>query len=95
MELTQYCKILCKKSHSEQQLASFATRIEEAYKVNWIIDNIPAATKYYSLTEEAAEKAATDPDSVTDADYVIRYDKVSVCYALCVGGVLCICVSPS
>ena len=42
----EYCKILCKRDYSATELASFADKISEEYRVNMMLDNLPAATKY-------------------------------------------------
>eukprot|EP01100_Stratorugosa_tubuloviscum_P000651 TRINITY_DN1143_c0_g2_i1.p1 TRINITY_DN1143_c0_g2~~TRINITY_DN1143_c0_g2_i1.p1 ORF type:complete len:630 (-),score=245.86 TRINITY_DN1143_c0_g2_i1:107-1996(-) len=39
------CKILCHKTYSKEQLKIFAERIEEDYRINLLLDNLPAATK--------------------------------------------------
>ncbi len=46
------CKVLCKRTYSDAQLADFAEKIKEHYKVNWIMDNMPAGTKYYVQTKD-------------------------------------------
>eukprot|EP00808_Paulinella_micropora_P022658 g49217.t1 len=48
MNVPEYCKLLCAKEYSARQLNAFATRIEEDYRVNWLLDNMPAATKFYT-----------------------------------------------
>lgn len=39
------CKVLCSMDLSEEQLKKFEKRIRQEYRVNWILDNLPAATK--------------------------------------------------
>lgn len=60
------CKILCRKNYTTEQVEQFKKYINEDYKVNWIVDNLPAATKYITTT---------NPNSVEDADYTEHYDK--------------------
>jgi len=38
------CKILCYRDYSPEEIALFYKRVEQEYKVHWIIDNLPAAT---------------------------------------------------
>jgi len=52
MKLVESCKVLCRRTYDHVQLKEFSERIEEEYRVNWIIDNIPAATKYYTESFE-------------------------------------------
>jgi len=53
MKLIESCKILCRKTYGKHELQQFEAKIRDEYHVNWIIDNLPAATKYY--TEEIGE----------------------------------------
>eukprot|EP01104_Vermistella_antarctica_P012731 TRINITY_DN3740_c0_g1_i1.p1 TRINITY_DN3740_c0_g1~~TRINITY_DN3740_c0_g1_i1.p1 ORF type:complete len:450 (+),score=112.57 TRINITY_DN3740_c0_g1_i1:206-1555(+) len=45
IEDTAICKTLCSPSYKPEQLQEFAQRIDEEYRVNWILDDLPAATK--------------------------------------------------
>jgi transmembrane 9 superfamily protein 2/4 len=38
------CKTLCTSTYDAAQIAEFNTRIQQEYKIQWIIDNLPAAT---------------------------------------------------
>eukprot|EP00913_Durusdinium_trenchii_P021795 g20478.t1 len=40
------CKVLCKQELTEEMRKKFKTMIKDEYLVNWIVDNLPAATKY-------------------------------------------------
>eukprot|EP01006_Ploeotia_vitrea_P034206 TRINITY_DN65723_c9_g16_i1.p2 TRINITY_DN65723_c9_g16~~TRINITY_DN65723_c9_g16_i1.p2 ORF type:complete len:675 (+),score=326.36 TRINITY_DN65723_c9_g16_i1:24-2027(+) len=46
------CKVLCRRQYTREELKLFADRIEEEYFVNWIVDNMPAASRYYSEDED-------------------------------------------
>ena len=48
MLIPEYCKFLCAKDYSPRQLKAFATRVEEGYRANWLLDNMPSATKFYT-----------------------------------------------
>ena len=45
MNVEVSCQLLCKQSYDAEQAALFATKIGEDYRVNWIVDNLPAATR--------------------------------------------------
>jgi len=60
------CEILCGKMYNQDELKQFAEKIEEEYRVNWIVDNIPAATKYFTETLSADGGAP---------EYVPHYEK--------------------
>jgi len=45
MNVEVSCQLLCKQSYDVEQAALFATKIGEDYRVNWIVDNLPAATR--------------------------------------------------
>jgi len=40
------CKLLCKQSLTAEQKQKFQTMVDDEYLVNWIVDNLPAATRY-------------------------------------------------
>jgi len=40
------CKILCKQTLTPDMRKQFESMIKDEYLVNWILDNLPAATKY-------------------------------------------------
>jgi len=37
------------RNYTDDEFAKFAEKIEDEYRVNWLLDNIPAATKYYTV----------------------------------------------
>ena len=37
------CRVLCTKKYTKDDVAHFIKRIDEAYVVNWVVDNMPAA----------------------------------------------------
>jgi len=41
------CKVLCAQPVEESDLKDFEKRIKQEYRVNMIVDNLPAATKHY------------------------------------------------
>eukprot|EP01095_Lingulamoeba_sp_RSL-Kostka_P006661 TRINITY_DN20_c1_g1_i1.p1 TRINITY_DN20_c1_g1~~TRINITY_DN20_c1_g1_i1.p1 ORF type:complete len:632 (+),score=174.44 TRINITY_DN20_c1_g1_i1:96-1991(+) len=42
---TETCKVLCVQPNKPKHLKEFETRIREEYRINWIVDNLPAATR--------------------------------------------------
>eukprot|EP00405_Crypthecodinium_cohnii_P009670 CAMPEP_0206432620 /NCGR_PEP_ID=MMETSP0324_2-20121206/8067_1 /ASSEMBLY_ACC=CAM_ASM_000836 /TAXON_ID=2866 /ORGANISM="Crypthecodinium cohnii, Strain Seligo" /LENGTH=617 /DNA_ID=CAMNT_0053898771 /DNA_START=45 /DNA_END=1898 /DNA_ORIENTATION=- len=40
------CKVLCEETLDEAKRNQFRSMIEDEYLVNWILDNLPAATRY-------------------------------------------------
>ena len=50
MGVEETCKILCRKELTQPEIKEFALRIEEDYRVHWVTDNLPSATKYVDET---------------------------------------------
>jgi len=46
MKINETCKVLCKRNLGKVAKNLFRRRIDRDYAVNWIVDNLPAATKY-------------------------------------------------
>ncbi|OLQ05859.1 Transmembrane 9 superfamily member 4 [Symbiodinium microadriaticum] len=40
------CQVLCKQTLTPEMRKKFQTMIKDEYLVNWIVDNLPAATRY-------------------------------------------------
>lgn len=53
MGVEETCKILCKKELTAADAKLFALRVEEDYRVHWVMDNLPSATKYVDETNPA------------------------------------------
>lgn len=66
MDMPESCQIVCRMAYDDEKLEKFADKIEEEYRVNWLLDNIPAATKYYT---------AALPSDDTKEPYVQHYEK--------------------
>jgi transmembrane 9 superfamily protein 2/4 len=45
MNVEESCKILCKLEYNEEQMGEFAEKVNDEYRVHWIVDNLPAATR--------------------------------------------------
>jgi transmembrane 9 superfamily protein 2/4 len=74
MRVPEYCKILCKKDYNKADLEAFADKVADEYRVNWIVDNLPAVTKYFTEAEPDTDEAAA-PEPNAQAGYVPHYEK--------------------
>lgn len=55
MRFEEACKVLCMIDYTADELAQFEEKIREEYRINWIVDNLPATTKFYTDTTDADE----------------------------------------
>lgn len=55
MKVNESCKVLCRKKLGPNKKNLFRRRINRDYSVNWIVDNLPAATKYIRSDGEHEE----------------------------------------
>jgi len=46
------CKVQCRKLYPYDEVHKFQKKIAQEYRVNFIVDNLPAATKYRSITPD-------------------------------------------
>jgi len=46
MNIEESCKVLCRQTYTEEEMADFAVKVDDEYRVHWIIDNLPAATRF-------------------------------------------------
>eukprot|EP00306_Pavlova_sp_CCMP459_P009976 CAMPEP_0185185618 /NCGR_PEP_ID=MMETSP1140-20130426/3440_1 /TAXON_ID=298111 /ORGANISM="Pavlova sp., Strain CCMP459" /LENGTH=640 /DNA_ID=CAMNT_0027751819 /DNA_START=19 /DNA_END=1941 /DNA_ORIENTATION=- len=46
MGVDESCKVLCRKELSDKEREQFAEFVSQEYRVHWILDNLPAATKF-------------------------------------------------
>jgi len=46
MMMNETCKVLCKKELTQEQKDKFRSMVEDEYSVNWLVDNLPGATRY-------------------------------------------------
>eukprot|EP00808_Paulinella_micropora_P025623 g60805.t1 len=65
MRITENCKLVCAKEYNKRQLKAFRDRIDDDYRVNWIIDNMPATTKFYTEATSSEGKK----------NYIPQYEK--------------------
>jgi transmembrane 9 superfamily protein 2/4 len=65
MKLFEDCKVVCRKTYTDAELNMFAEKIEEDYRINWVIDNLPSATKFYTESVGANN----------ERQYVTHYEK--------------------
>jgi transmembrane 9 superfamily member 2/4 len=73
------CKMLCKKSFAKADKDKFRSMIDDGYLVNWIVDNLPAATKYVRRSDGGEFMYMNGfPVGVTEADRYYVYNHVSI-----------------
>ena len=48
----QTCKILCRSEYDREEIAAFALMVEEEYRANFLLDNLPVAMSIYHDTED-------------------------------------------
>jgi len=46
MGVDETCKVLCRKELTDKETEQFAEFVSQEYRVHWILDNLPAATKF-------------------------------------------------
>ena len=46
MKKDEFCKVLCEVNLDKKDVEHFKNMVKEDYHHNWIIDNLPAATRY-------------------------------------------------
>jgi transmembrane 9 superfamily protein 2/4 len=47
MNVNASCSYLCQRSLGAKEKKEFKTMIDQEYQVNWLVDNLPAAMRYY------------------------------------------------
>lgn len=55
MQEVVHCKILCKKSYDLSEVKLLQKMILDGYRVHWILDNLPAVTKYYTIAADGEQ----------------------------------------
>lgn len=55
MQVTESCKILCKKDYTEAEVKRFQQMIRDDYRVHWIIDNLPSAIRVFDDEDTSVE----------------------------------------
>ena len=74
MKQPETCRVLCVKDYSDEEMAQFADKIEDEYRVNWLLDNIPAATKYYTVNVAPPEDGkASEPIEHYEKGYALGF----------------------
>jgi len=53
------CKILCRQQYTPELMSEFAEKVHDEYRVHWIVDNLPAATRVLRDTPNSADLTAT------------------------------------
>lgn len=71
MAQNEACKVLCKVEMNAKSTKVLRFLVSNGYRVNWIVDNLPAATKFY-VEAEAEDKVAFQDG---DVKFTERYQK--------------------
>lgn len=71
MKVVESCKILCRKRYGKGDLKKFSERIKDEYRVNWIVDNLPAATKYF--TQDVNEDGQVQYSTQYEKGYALGF----------------------
>jgi len=45
MKVPDACKILCKKNHNKADMRMFRSIIDDEYRIDWLVDNLPGAMR--------------------------------------------------
>ena len=61
MGVEETCKILCRKELTNAEAKEFAVRVEEDYRVHWVMDNLPSATKVHAQLHPRHRAAIAAP----------------------------------
>eukprot|EP01084_Bolivina_argentea_P316506 548662_1 len=72
MMLPTECVALCKKSYTKKELHEFAVKIDEKYRVNLIVDNLPAAQKFKTIISDGSGGAEVE-DFLYEKGYPLGY----------------------
>eukprot|EP01089_Gocevia_fonbrunei_P014850 TRINITY_DN4180_c0_g2_i1.p1 TRINITY_DN4180_c0_g2~~TRINITY_DN4180_c0_g2_i1.p1 ORF type:complete len:634 (+),score=120.22 TRINITY_DN4180_c0_g2_i1:94-1995(+) len=46
------CRVVCNKTYTQHQIKEFAEKVQQEYRVHWIVDNLPSATRRF-LSDES------------------------------------------
>jgi transmembrane 9 superfamily protein 2/4 len=55
MAVKENCKVLCKQTLTTEGKQKFKSMIDDEYLVNWIVDNLPAATRFVRSGDDGGE----------------------------------------
>jgi len=70
MMLPTECQALCKMTYSKKQLHELATKIDDKYRVNLIVDNLPAAQKFKTIVSDGQTERE---DFIYEKGYPLGY----------------------
>jgi transmembrane 9 superfamily protein 2/4 len=51
MKHDEYCKLLCMPKYTQEEIRDFSEKVLEEYRINMIVDNLPAATKFLDINQ--------------------------------------------
>jgi len=91
----QSCKILCQKSYDAEELQAFALMIQEEYRVNMLLDNLPVAMSIFNEMDDGTTTksyeigypigfadipGADSSDEETDSVYLFNHLRFTILY---------------
>jgi len=56
MKVSAECKVLCRSVLTDDELGQFASKIRDEYRINWLVDNLPAATQFFTTSDAEDEE---------------------------------------
>merc|ERR1719422_2059040 len=67
------CSLLCRRPLGPEDWAIFQKMIDHEYQVNWLVDNLPAAMRYYRVGDESYSYTSGFPvGSKRDGKYYVN-----------------------
>merc|ERR1711916_367080 len=92
--VNEECAVLCRKTLSAADASNFAERIQEEYRVHWIVDNLPAATHVEVEMEDGTTRELyedgfalgfvgnedVDPSTLNGVSYLYNHVKIQLLY---------------
>uniref|UniRef100_A0A7S4BFB6 Transmembrane 9 superfamily member n=1 Tax=Chrysotila carterae TaxID=13221 RepID=A0A7S4BFB6_CHRCT len=70
MHKEETCKVLCRMVYTTEQILDFSSKVSEDYRVNWIVDNLPAATR---IVEPATTNAPARIISIYERGFPLGF----------------------
>lgn len=89
MKNDEYCKVLCEKKYTPEEIGQFAERVVEDYRINMITDNMPSATKFLDLELQTVYSlgfplgfvgSEEETDTETDKPYLNNHLRFKILY---------------
>jgi transmembrane 9 superfamily member 2/4 len=76
MQLQKVCKVVCEMEYTDKEFNQLKEAVQNEYRVNWIIDNMPAATRFY-ISEKAD---GADGEIHYEKGFPLGFTDAGVCF---------------